>query len=145
MLRICEGVCFQVTPCPHSRLAWTSLIPRPFQSGLYPIKNSEFMGIFQWANEKHLPAQTFPQVPITAPRTVGLQELASYKLGTLGPRKHKIWIQSWKLFRKANSAALHHETLMFLFGKTAINNTEKSLFCRKKWKCDSWNSKAFIV
>lgn len=50
-------------------------------------QDSEFMGIFQQANEKHLPAQAFPQVPITTPRTVGLLELASYKLGTVGPEE----------------------------------------------------------
>lgn len=50
-------------------------------------QDSEFMGIFQQANEKHLPAQAFPQVPITTPRTVALHELASYKLGTVGPEE----------------------------------------------------------
>lgn len=49
-------------------------------------QDSEFMSIFQRTNKKHLPAQTFPQVPITTPRMVGLHELASYKLGSLGPR-----------------------------------------------------------
>lgn len=47
-------------------------------------QDSEFMSIFQRANKKHLPAQTFPQMPITTPRMVGLHELASYKLGTVG-------------------------------------------------------------
>lgn len=50
-------------------------------------QDSEFMSIFQRANEKHLPAQAFPQVPIITPRTVGLHELASYKLGTVGPEE----------------------------------------------------------
>ncbi len=50
-------------------------------------QDSEFMGIFQQANEKHLPVQAFPQAPITTPRTVGLHELASYKLGTVDPKK----------------------------------------------------------
>lgn len=42
------------------------------------------MGIFQRANKKHLPAQTFPLVPIITPGMVGLHELTSYKLDTVG-------------------------------------------------------------
>lgn len=78
-MRVSEGVC----PCPHSPGIDVSQSLGPSRAN----RSSGFMGIFQRANEKHLPSQTFPQVPITTPHSVALHQLASYKLGTVGPEE----------------------------------------------------------